>query len=176
MLLTEIQEMGLGKTLSVLALICWSLDTPDSQKSPTNNGVPRATLIVAPKSSTYFKSWPSLNNSVLDGLTSIQLYQGGNNKSKGMKSRTSEFPNRLPNPIFFRHIHPGQVRAAVYHGSSRRRVSSELENNDIVLTTYETLRSEWTAKGGALFSEKWSRLVLDEGQERNTLYLGQSSC
>jgi len=37
------------------------------------------------------------------------------------------------------------------------------KSNDIILTTYETLRSEWLTNG-ALYSEKWYRLVLDEGQ------------
>jgi SNF2 family DNA or RNA helicase len=57
------------------------------------------------------------------------------------------------------------VRVSVYHGSNQQRKSKELDDVDIVLTTYETLRSEWTTNG-ALFSEKWLRLVLDEGQCR----------
>jgi SWI/SNF-related matrix-associated actin-dependent regulator of chromatin subfamily A3 len=45
------QEMGLGKTLSVLALITWFLDTLESETLSTERPIPRATLIVAPKSS-----------------------------------------------------------------------------------------------------------------------------
>ncbi|KAF2239007.1 hypothetical protein EV356DRAFT_226832 [Viridothelium virens] len=60
-----------------------------------------------------------------------------------------------------RHIRPACVRVIVYHGSTRQRMHTELEGADIVLTTYETLRAEWMTKG-ALYSEKWHRLVLDE--------------
>lgn len=51
----------------------------------------------------------------------------------------------------------------MYHGTSQQRRHTELEDVDIVLTTYETLRSEWSANG-ALYSKKWLRLVLDEGR------------
>lgn len=55
------------------------------------------------------------------------------------------------------------MRVAVYHGSTRRGMSPKFKNNDIVLTTYETVRSDWAANG-PLYSEKWYRVVLDEGQ------------
>ncbi|RGP72614.1 hypothetical protein FLONG3_6622 [Fusarium longipes] len=61
-----------------------------------------------------------------------------------------------------KHIHPDQVRVACYHGSARRSLAKEFRNNDIVLTTYQTLRSEWTNEG-PLFERKWFRIVLDEG-------------
>lgn len=51
----------------------------------------------------------------------------------------------------------------MYHGSGRRRLSSTLKNSDLILTTYETLRSDWEANG-ALYSTEWYRIVLDEGQ------------
>ncbi|KAI1488246.1 hypothetical protein F5X96DRAFT_685614 [Biscogniauxia mediterranea] len=60
------------------------------------------------------------------------------------------------------HIGAGQVSMLVYHGSDRRRLSSQLKDVDIVLTTYEILRSEHTLKG-PLYSQLWWRVVLDEG-------------
>jgi hypothetical protein len=51
------QEMGLGKTLSTLALIMWYLDSLDGQIGSPEQSIPRATLIVAPKSSTSSPSW-----------------------------------------------------------------------------------------------------------------------
>lgn len=61
------------------------------------------------------------------------------------------------------HITPGQIRVSLYHGTGRERLAKQFQNNDIVLTTYQTLRSEWTNKG-PLFTEQWFRVVLDEGQ------------
>ncbi|KAI1640419.1 hypothetical protein F4809DRAFT_590021 [Biscogniauxia mediterranea] len=60
-----------------------------------------------------------------------------------------------------RHIGAGQVSMLIYHGSDRRRLSSQFKDVDIVLTTYEILRSEHTLKG-PLYSQLWWRVVLDE--------------
>ncbi|EXL55935.1 hypothetical protein FOCG_03652 [Fusarium oxysporum f. sp. radicis-lycopersici 26381] len=59
------------------------------------------------------------------------------------------------------HIVPGQIRGALYHGTGRQSLAKHFRNNDIVLTTYQTLRSEWANKG-PLFAEQWFRVVLDE--------------
>ncbi|KAG4268398.1 hypothetical protein FPRO04_12432 [Fusarium proliferatum] len=59
------------------------------------------------------------------------------------------------------HIMPGQIRVALYHGTGRQSLAKHFRDNDIVLTTYQTLRSEWTNKG-PLFTEQWIRVVLDE--------------
>ncbi|KAI1420543.1 hypothetical protein F5Y12DRAFT_788176 [Xylaria sp. FL1777] len=60
---------------------------------------------------------------------------------------------------FSKHIHAGQINSLVYHGSGKHRLS--FNDMDIVLTTYETLRSENVLKG-PLYSQRWLRLVLDE--------------
>ncbi|KAK1830452.1 SNF2 family N-terminal domain-containing protein [Podospora conica] len=60
-----------------------------------------------------------------------------------------------------RHIHKGQVKTGIYHGTKRRQVASQLQQFDAVITTYETLRSDWEASG-PLFQQKWLRVVLDE--------------
>lgn len=56
----------------------------------------------------------------------------------------------------------------IYHGSTRRRYpSAGLLENDVVITTYDTLKSEWRnqSEDSVLFrkSEMWARVVLDEG-------------
>ncbi|KAF7508204.1 hypothetical protein GJ744_009501 [Endocarpon pusillum] len=66
-----------------------------------------------------------------------------------------------------KHIHLGQLRAVTYHGCERKGLSKKLKNFDVVLTTYETMRSEWTAKG-ALYLERWHRIVLDEAHHIRT--------
>ncbi|RMJ16006.1 hypothetical protein CDV36_004313 [Fusarium kuroshium] len=60
-----------------------------------------------------------------------------------------------------KHIHPGQLSVATYHGTDRDRLAQQFRSYDIILTTYQTLRSDWAAKG-PLFSEEWFRVVLDE--------------
>lgn len=79
-------------------------------------------------------------------------------------SRSLPIDTPPPNCII-RHIHPGQLSVATYHGTGRKRLAQRFRSYDIILTTYQTLRSEWTAKG-PLFSEEWFRVVLDEGEDQ----------
>lgn len=51
---------------------------------------------------------------------------------------------------------------AVYHGSARKQLSDKFSDYDIVLTTYETVRMDWTTTQ-FLYGQEWHRLVLDEG-------------
>lgn len=62
------------------------------------------------------------------------------------------------------HIHEGQIRIKVYHGSGRESLANQFCNTDVVVTTYETLRSEWETPEGTrpLFSWGWLRVILDE--------------
>ncbi|KAI1460050.1 SNF2 family N-terminal domain-containing protein [Annulohypoxylon moriforme] len=60
------------------------------------------------------------------------------------------------------HIREGQVRMSVYHGPGRETLS-KFEDYDVVITTYETLRSEWEAQENRpLIAWKWLRVILDE--------------
>ncbi|KAF4952520.1 hypothetical protein FGADI_6755 [Fusarium gaditjirri] len=116
----DLKEMGLGKTLCVLSLICWSLDLLRDYEARVHESESSVTLVVIPKS--MIPGWQA----------------------------------QIKN-----HIVPGQIRVALYHGTGRQNLAKQFRNNDIVLTTYQTLRSEWTNKG-PLFTESWFRVVLDE--------------
>jgi len=70
--------MGLGKSLSLLALVCSSLDSLASQKGSPNDGISRATLIVTPKSSI-----SQIFVISIDVANYCQQSLGGSNKSKG---------------------------------------------------------------------------------------------
>lgn len=61
-----------------------------------------------------------------------------------------------------RHIRSGGIRSLLYHGPKRQEGLDE-DQFDVVLTTYETLRSDWTAQG-PLYARKWARIILDEGK------------
>lgn len=61
----------------------------------------------------------------------------------------------------------------VYHGSSRKGLTNQFGNFDIIITTYETVRIECTTQkeDGPFFSWKWLRVVLDEGEYILILHL-----
>lgn len=61
-----------------------------------------------------------------------------------------------------RHIRPGKIRWMVYHGP-KRRAAANMASHDIVLTTYDTLQSEWSRQG-PLVEQEWERIILDEGK------------
>jgi SNF2 family DNA or RNA helicase len=69
-----------------------------------------------------------------------------------------------------RHMGTG-FRCLVYYGPGRQAPRSKLERCDAVITTYNVVASEWKncKRPGKvpthdLFSLKWHRLVLDEGE------------
>ncbi|KAK4182730.1 SNF2 family N-terminal domain-containing protein [Podospora australis] len=53
---------------------------------------------------------------------------------------------------FVRHIRPGNVKSVVYHGSNRAKLKPHLQEYDVVLTTYGTLRAEWTRVRKGLYT------------------------
>ena len=54
------------------------------------------------------------------------------------------------------------LKIFVHHGTCKALLSTELEDQDIVFTTYGTLQSELD-KFGPLLKAKWLRVCLDEG-------------
>ncbi|ETS84160.1 hypothetical protein PFICI_02185 [Pestalotiopsis fici W106-1] len=59
------------------------------------------------------------------------------------------------------HIHTGCLKSTRYYGSSRKQLRSIPVHHDVVITTYETLRSDYENQG-PLFTHKWLRVILDE--------------
>jgi SNF2 family DNA or RNA helicase len=54
----------------------------------------------------------------------------------------------------------------VHHGQSKALIALELQDKDIVLTTYGTLMAEFKEENhGPLLRAKWLRVVLDEGHQ-----------
>ena len=56
------------------------------------------------------------------------------------------------------------MQLLVYHGSKRHDNANGLGGFDIVLTTYDTLRTDWASRG-PLYSYTWARVVLDEAHK-----------
>lgn len=57
-----------------------------------------------------------------------------------------------------------ELKVFVHHGTSRALIGKELEDQDIVLTTYGTLMAEFNNEvHSPLLRAKWLRVCLDEG-------------
>lgn len=56
------------------------------------------------------------------------------------------------------------MQLLVYHGSKRQDTANGLGDFDVVLTTYDTLRTDWASRG-PLYSYTWARVVLDEAHK-----------
>ena len=63
------------------------------------------------------------------------------------------------------HIHQAvDIQVKIHHGSSKAVAGADLENFDVVITTYGTMAGEFGAHvPGPLLRARWLRVVLDEG-------------
>ncbi|KAI5843795.1 SNF2 family N-terminal domain-containing protein [Morchella snyderi] len=149
-------DMGLGKSLTTLALITASLDqahlftwSTNSQYCPMSNRT-RATLIVAPASR---KSFP------IESLTSVYIYLLMQNPPIVLDSWREQIHT---------HVKPGALSFYSYHGAQKDISIEKLIDFDIILTTYGTIRAEVFSKQvnkyrrSSLKEITWFRIVLDE--------------
>ncbi|KAK5653816.1 hypothetical protein OQA88_7974 [Cercophora sp. LCS_1] len=123
-------EMGMGKTLSTLALMMRTLEAGQQwaekkQSEEHSSGKvqrhTRSTLVIVP-SALLINNW----------LNEIR-------------------------------IHTGEALKIVrYHGQGRTKELDDLENSDLVITTYNTLSTEFALKKSLLHKLFWFRVVLDE--------------
>jgi SNF2 family DNA or RNA helicase len=139
--------MGLGKTLSILSLVCSSLDQAEQwgrQPPPPRSGedeVPlkrnvKTTLLISPLST--ISNWEE------------QIHQ---------------------------HVKDQSLKYHIYHGDNRIRDIDELAEFDLVITTYGSVSSEFNRRGKKagpfpLEEINWFRIVLDEAhmiREQSTL-------
>ncbi|MBA0817205.1 hypothetical protein Gohar_001789, partial [Gossypium harknessii] len=64
------------------------------------------------------------------------------------------------------HVQPGSLSLYVHYGQSRPKDAKLLAQNDVVITTYGVLASEFSTENsednGGLYSVRWFRIVLDE--------------
>ncbi|KAL1633075.1 hypothetical protein SLS56_003146 [Neofusicoccum ribis] len=123
-------DMGLGKSLSMISLIASDRDPATLERMPLQTSVSqttdsiRCTLLVVP--SSLVQTWET---------------QLG------------------------RHLRSDSLKWFKHHGKQKVRHRDDVEDVDIVITTYETLSSEWgkrTTWISPVFSIYWHRLVLDE--------------
>lgn len=63
-----------------------------------------------------------------------------------------------------RHFYPGSLRYIKYHGQERDRLNTQLDQQDVILTTYGTVMADRRRGNSILHRIDWYRLVLDEGE------------
>jgi SWI/SNF-related matrix-associated actin-dependent regulator of chromatin subfamily A3 len=74
------------------------------------------------------------------------------------------------------HFQPSSIHSIVYHGTRRQTLLSRLHQFDIILTTYNTISTEWNrykfspqdVAKASLFSLQWHRIVIDEAHTIRT--------
>ncbi|KAJ2997233.1 hypothetical protein NUW58_g706 [Xylaria curta] len=62
------------------------------------------------------------------------------------------------------HIRPTDIRSFLYHGPDRQDLANGIQEFDVVLTTYDTIRSDWKVHG-PLYRFTWARVILDEAHK-----------
>ena len=148
-------EMGVGKILSLLALVVHTLaESSRFYRDPAHQRRTGATLIVTPKTS---ECAPMVHGKDTDG-------------SKQYRVGSLKFPSKCLSPFkkavtneWLRHLRSDNgLRYVVYHGDTTYSDSIDLQEKDIVLTTYETLVSRLKSGDRKIDGLAWFRVVLDE--------------
>ncbi|OCL05964.1 hypothetical protein AOQ84DRAFT_322110 [Glonium stellatum] len=124
--------MGLGKTLTMLSAVVYSKDA----------------AMEFVKANSY-QAKPQLTRATLIVVTSLL-------------SLPQQYHRINCNDMSCcRHLKPGTLRVALFHGDTRAKTTEALIDYDIVLTTYRTLAFDW--KGHRILQKiGWFRVVLDE--------------
>ncbi|OAQ70971.2 helicase [Pochonia chlamydosporia 170] len=130
-------EMGMGKSLSMLALVTktlkdgndWVRHQMETAGSPNTPKPSRSTLVVV-SSALLIDNWE----------TEVE-----------------------------KHLEPG-LTVVRYHGVNRPRIIETIVDSDIVITTYNTLTTEYQLKSepSRLHKIRWYRIILDEGKQNHS--------
>lgn len=146
--------MGLGKTLTVLALVASSRDAAGEwqQAEPSQPSAPE------PKQS---------RNEILSTQPSLPLTPVTRNIKATLLvcplSTVSNWEEQIK-----QHVQPGKLSYHIYHGPNRLKDAAKLADFDLIITTYGSVSNELSArrkgKDGVFPLEElgWFRIVLDE--------------
>ncbi|KAF2736997.1 hypothetical protein EJ04DRAFT_431957 [Polyplosphaeria fusca] len=132
-------EMGMGKTLSILALVLRTLEEAHKWASDLDNNVNSSHENVSTKKSNKARATLVMASSDL---------------------MINEWFQEIE-----RHFHrqvSGSLKMIKYHGAYRETSIDKLREADLIITTYHTLASDFAGKKNPLNDIEWYRLVLDE--------------
>lgn len=164
--------MGLGKTLSILALIVSSLDESKKWgvKTPVQPKTPK------PHGHSHGHGHDNSHNPPAQGQALGLTRLVRNTKTTLLVCPLSTITNWEEQ--IKQHIKPGAIKYYVYHGANRIKDLRKLSEFDLILTTYGSVSSELSGrkkkKQGPFPLEQlgWFRIVLDEAhmiREQSTL-------
>lgn len=135
--------MGLGKTMSVVALVAATLYvSPGPYKRPPGINYVGPTLVVCPPSiATQWADEFSTSSKGIRVLVSM---------SKLKKKRRVKLMINI-------------IRSQVHHGDKKIKKVEDFMMYNVVITSYNMVTNEWRGKKDMLFKVFWKRIVLDEG-------------
>ncbi|KAE9463407.1 hypothetical protein C3L33_04686, partial [Rhododendron williamsianum] len=155
--------MGLGKTIMTIALLLAHSERGGSLDSPSTSGAfieNSNTDGISDQSPTF----PS-KDTKFSGFDSLAKRKnsliGGGNLIVCPMTLLGQWKAEIET-----HAQPGSLSVYIHYGQSRPKDAKILAQNDVVLTTYGVLASEFSTENaednGGLYSVRWFRLVLDE--------------
>lgn len=164
--------MGLGKSLTTIALICTNRPNGPIQATDLEIVVDHGVDTSAQRDTTSGKRKASLSKakSIKSGpkIGKKQKIMG-TEQEKADKKRQ---PTLILCPLtvlggwiqqFEEHVTPGALKFLAYHGQQRNRKTTFLSGHDVVISTYNILASEFREKSrNGLLGVKWLRVVVGE--------------
>lgn len=160
-------HMGLGKTLSMIALIAsdYSNNVNETMQTgfralpqiPQSRHLATTTPPLPPRQSEYE------NFRLLTSFAKTTLLIVPPSLLQSWEAQLAE------------HLHSGKIIWTKHHGSQRLRDQEELQRYGLVITTFQTVSSEYrklASVPSVLFTASWHRVILDEAhciRNRNTI-------
>ncbi|OMO58307.1 SNF2-related protein [Corchorus capsularis] len=155
--------MGLGKTIMTIALLV----THSERGGPSDSQYPDQPSDQGDEVGDVFGQSPK-------SMRNATKFPGFDKVSK-QKNKVVKGGNLIICPMTLlgqwkveieTHVQPGSMSLYIHYGQSRPKDAKLLAQNDVVITTYGVLASEYSAENsednGGLFSVQWLRIVLDE--------------
>ncbi|XAR60085.1 DNA helicase [Bertholletia excelsa] len=155
-------SMGLGKTIMTIALLLAHSERGGSLGSPSTN---EAFDEHSENGDTSHQSPTLSNKTKISGFNKLvkkkRSVVGGGNLIVCPMTLLSQWKAEIET-----HAQAGSLTLYVHYGQSRPKDATILAQNDVVLTTYGVLASEFSTENseenGGLYSVRWFRVVLDE--------------